>query len=61
MATVEQIKKSILTVAGNPVTGVIVDFADAWAAAIYELDNPKESKVAVPSTTKRVIEPQETR
>jgi hypothetical protein len=61
MATKEEIKKTILAVAGNPVSGVIKDFADAWADAIYELDNPTPSKTAVPSVTKRVVEPQETR
>lgn len=60
MASKEEIKKAILKVAGNPVTGVVKDLADAWADAIYELDNPK-SKAGVPSADKRVIEPQETR
>ena len=60
MASKEDIKKAILAVAGNPVTGVVKDFADAWADAIYELDNPKV-KAAVPSVEKRVVEPKETR
>tara|TARA_R110000868_G_scaffold217091_4_gene467211 strand:- start:512 stop:694 length:183 start_codon:yes stop_codon:yes gene_type:complete len=60
MASREDIKKAILKVAGNPVTGVVKDFADAWADAIYELDNPK-TMTAVPSVDKRVVEPKETR
>lgn len=60
MATKEEIKKVILSIAGNPVTGVVKDLADAWATAIAELDN-KVVKAAVPSATKRVIEPEETR
>lgn len=60
MATKEEIKKVILRVAGNPATGVVKDFADAWAEAIAALDNPK-SKAGVPSADKRVVEPQETR
>lgn len=59
MASKEQIKEAILKVAGNPTTGVIADLADAWAKAIYDLDNP--SKAGVPSADKRVVEPQETR
>ena len=59
MASKEQIKETILKVAGNPTTGVIADLADAWAKAIYDLDNP--SKAGVPSADKRVVEPQETR
>jgi hypothetical protein len=60
MATKEEIKKVILELAGNPVTGVVKDFADAWAEAIYNLDN-KSLKTAVPSVEKRIVEPQETR
>ena len=59
MATKEQIKETILKVAGNPASGVVADFAEAWAKAIYELDNP--SKAGVPSAEKRIVEPQETR
>lgn len=60
MATKEEIKREILKVAGHPSTGVIKDFADAMAEAIYNLDN-KQVKAAVPSADKRVVEPQETR
>jgi hypothetical protein len=60
MASKQEIKKAILQVAGNPATGVVKDFADAWADAIYELDNPK-TMAAVPSVDKRIVEPKETR
>ena len=59
MASIEQIKATILKLAGNPVTGVVADFAEEWAKAIHELDNP--SKAGVPSAEKRIVEPQETR
>lgn len=59
MATKDQIKDTILKVAGNPTSGVVADLAEAWAKAIYELDNP--SKAGVPSAEKRIVEPQETR
>lgn len=38
MATFEQVKATILDVAGNPTSGVIADYADAWAAAIVSID-----------------------
>lgn len=59
MATKDQIKDTILKVAGNPTSGIVADLAEAWAKAIYELDNP--SKAGVPSAEKRIVEPQETR
>lgn len=59
MASKEQIKATILRIAGNPTTGIIVDFADDMADAIHNLDNP--SKAGVPSAEKRIVEPQETR
>jgi hypothetical protein len=37
MATFEEIKATILEVAGNPTSGVIADYADAWAAAIVSI------------------------
>lgn len=61
MATKEQIKKAILEVAGNPVSGVVAELAEAFAEAVYALDNPVQLKAAVPSAEKRVVEPQETR
>ena len=48
MATVEQIKKAILDVSGNPDSGVVRDNVDTWAQAVWELDNevkPKETRV----------------
>ena len=55
MATVEQIKKAIMDASGNPDSGVVRDNVDAWAQAVWELDNevkPKET---------RVVEAKETR
>jgi hypothetical protein len=40
MATFEEVKAVILDVAGNPTSGVIADYADAWAAAIVSIDQP---------------------
>ena len=39
MASVEQIKKTILDVAGNPESGVVAQYAQAWAIAIASLDS----------------------
>ena len=55
MATIEQIKKAILDVSGNPESGLVRDNVDTWAQAVWELDNevkPKET---------RVVEAKETR
>lgn len=59
MATKEQIKKVILEVAGNPESGVVAEFADAWADAVVAIDNPvaavkaeKEIRVAKPEETR---------
>jgi hypothetical protein len=38
MASFEQIKATILDVAGNPTSGIIADYAGAWAAAIVSID-----------------------
>ena len=40
MATKEEIKKTILAIAGNPTVGEIYSLADKWADAIWKLDNP---------------------
>jgi hypothetical protein len=40
MATVGEIKETILRVAGNPSVGVLADLAEAMALAIVELDAP---------------------
>jgi hypothetical protein len=38
MASFEQVKATILDVSGNPTSGVIAEYADAWAAAIVSID-----------------------
>jgi hypothetical protein len=38
MASKEQIKDAILKVAGYPDTGIVAEYADAWATAITSLD-----------------------
>jgi hypothetical protein len=58
MASIAEIKKVILDLAGNPESGAIAALADEWATAIHQLDNtptPTESK------EKRVTKPEETR
>lgn len=58
MATKDQIKKAILEVAGNPVSGVIADLADSMADAVVAIDNPavlgevKEARVTKPAETR---------
>jgi hypothetical protein len=60
MATEEQIRETILRVAGYPSVGAIVDLADELAAEIAELDaRPVRGKKVSPET--RVIGPSETR
>jgi hypothetical protein len=51
-----------LKVAGDPISGVIHDLADAWVDAIYEIDNPKAAANA-PAAEKetRITKPEETR
>jgi hypothetical protein len=68
MATKEQIKATILSVAGNPETGFVVELADEWADAIAKLDEKSstEGKAATtnePRSAKetRVTEPSEIR
>jgi hypothetical protein len=55
MATVEQIKKAILDVSGNPDSGIVRDNVDTWAQAVWELDNEVKPKEV------RVVEAKETR
>ena len=38
MATKEEIKKVILSIAGDPVSGAVAALADTWAEAIVSLD-----------------------
>jgi len=59
MATREEIKRTILEVAGNPEAGVVVTYADRWADAIVKLDEPKKAAREVKET--RVIAPEEER
>jgi hypothetical protein len=37
MATKQEIKDTILNTAGNPESGVVVQYAEAWAEAIVKL------------------------
>ena len=53
MATVEQVRKVILDVAGNPESGVIVDFATEWAERIVALDAPKAKETRVVSSAEK--------
>lgn len=54
MASKEQIKKTILDLAGNPSSGAIAELADTWAEAIERLDHSihpeqKETRVTKPT------------
>jgi hypothetical protein len=55
MATKEAIKDAILKAAGNPDAGIVRDNVEAWAQAIWELDNEVKPKEV------RVVEAKETR
>ena len=55
MATVEQIKKAILDVSGNPDSGIVRDNVDTWAQAVWKLHNEIKPKEV------RVVEAKETR
>lgn len=66
MASKAEIKKVILDVAGNPESGPVAQFADAWASAIAALDAPapapkvkRDDEEPVKET--RVIRPSEKR
>lgn len=63
MATRKQIKDTILKVAGNPESGVVRQYADAWADAIVALDEPvkveKPRKMDREVKETRVIAPEE--
>lgn len=39
MATKDEIKRTILAIAGDPSVGEIYSLADKWADAIWKLDN----------------------
>jgi hypothetical protein len=55
MATVAQVKRAILKVAGNPESGPIAQLADEMAKAVVALDEE------TPTREKRVVSPTETR
>lgn len=55
----EDVKKSILKVAGYPETGIIAELADAMAEEICDLK--KETKKYDPVSETRIVKPQETR
>jgi len=58
----QDIKAAILKVAGNPESGPIADYADAWAEELDKLANPKqEVKKFEPVKETRVQEIKETR
>jgi hypothetical protein len=69
MATFDDIKATILDIAGNPSSGVIAEYADKWATAIVALDQPLERDQATDGTLlqrpakkeTRVTKPTETR
>ena len=64
MADREAIKKAILDVAGNPVSGVIPQLVESWADALMALDAPApkpEVKREFDNREKRVVERKETR
>jgi len=61
MATRDEIKRTILEVAGNPEAGVVVTYADRWADAIVKLDEPEPKKAAREVKETRVIAPEEER
>jgi hypothetical protein len=58
MASKDEIKKAILTAAGNPSVGVIADIADDLANAVWELDNTNSYN---PAKEARVVDSKETR
>jgi len=44
MASKDAIKEAILKSSGNPEYGIVVDNVEAWAQAIWELDNTAPAK-----------------
>ena len=57
MATVDEIKKTILNVAGNPIAGSIAGLAGQMAVEIHKLDEPSATR----GKQKRIVESMETR
>jgi len=60
MANKDEIRRTILKVAGNPENGVIKDLADEMARAIVALDEP-EVKAYDPVKETRVVKASEKR
>jgi hypothetical protein len=58
MATVEQIKNAILVAAGNPDSGIIKELSQAFAEAVYALDNDVPTKA---DREVRIVQAKETR
>jgi hypothetical protein len=57
-----EIKAAILRVAGNPESGAIAEYADAWAEELTRLsESPIETKKYEPVKETRVQEIKETR
>jgi hypothetical protein len=51
--TKEDVKSAILEVAGNPVSGIIFEMADAFADAVIDLSKPaKEVRITQPKETR---------
>lgn len=66
MASKSEIKEAILKVAGNPESGVVAQFADAWADAIIAIDAPAPAPIveredAEPIKETRISKAAETR
>jgi hypothetical protein len=72
MASKEQIKQTILAIAGDPSVGEVYSLADKWADAIWKLDNKdvavnddsdRNSGASATAAIKetRIIKPTETR
>jgi len=47
MATKEEIKRTILKVAGNPESGIIKELAEEWSRAIVALDDEPTKEIRV--------------
>jgi hypothetical protein len=66
MASKEEIKKAILDASGNPDVGIVRDNVDAWAEAVFALDNKNLDDVfaaerKVSDKEVRIVEAKETR
>jgi hypothetical protein len=61
MADREAIKQTILDVAGNPASGVIVEWVDRFADAVASLDAPKKAQREFEARETRKVEAKETR